>query len=75
MQVTLVLVALQRVTAGGSYCWPRNGNEGNRPSDGPHWYVILYHVTGPGRTSATRPPALLELSRTWYGPEQTFAAC
>ena len=53
---------------GGMYCWPTNLNSGILPSEGPHAYVIEYHVTGPGITSARMPPALLWLERTRYVP-------
>jgi hypothetical protein len=48
-------------SAGATYCCSLNANAGIFPSDGPHWYVIEYHVTGPAITSAERPPAWLSL--------------
>lgn len=49
---------------GGVYCWPTNLKSGNFPSEAPQENVITYQVTGPGKTSATSPPAWLSLATT-----------
>ena len=78
LQVTVLPIGVQVVVVGrclvtigldgGAYGCPVNLNSGILPSEGPHAYVIAYQVTGPGSTSARRPPALLWLDSTRYVP-------